>query len=357
MRAWTTWAVAAALVCGSAHGQFRVPGITPADAASFEASRDAEAVTLAGADSWARIETQQPDEAETLARFHWPAGAFPVTLREAPGREWDREVAFASPRPMGDAAVDRVTLRWYRPEAKPESAPPQLPGVLVVHSLHPDLPVATLLARGLRARGVHAFVIELPGYAGRKPAASRMNGVTALVRAPQAVADIRRARDAIAALAASPDARLDAERIAVQGTSLGSFFAAAAAALDGGFDHTFLLLSGGDGVEVLERGEKDAHALRGALRHYGYRGAALRDLIDPIEPLRLAHRLDPDTTWMFNARDDVVIPPANARKLADAVGLDPSHHLWLAGNHYTSFLLLPGVLHTMCDTLDDTPPE
>lgn len=305
-----------------------------------------------------------------LKTLSWEGGRFEVMVRETPGRDYDAEVTFASPKPSGDAAIDRVVLRWYRPalevdfgsslrrageEERPRAELPQAPAVLLVHTLHPDLPVSTLLARGLRQRGVHGFVIELPGYASRVGAERKMTGVTTLVNAAQAVSDCRRAFDAIHALSDAGLFKLDRDRVAIQGTSLGSFIATSAAAIDGCFDQTFLFLSGGDGVDILETGQKDAFHVRGALKHYGYTGDKLRTLLDAVEPLHIAHRLNPETTWMFNARDDLVVPAKNAARLAEAIGLDETHHVWMPGNHYTAFLLLPGVLDRMKRELGVAP--
>lgn len=291
---------------------------------------------------------------EAWAKRHeelgWRPGGFTYELHDFSGRQrqdYDAELRFASPLPSGDPELDRVVLRWYRPDA-PRGVTDGGGAVLLVHTLHPDLPVATLLARGLRERGVHAFVIELPGYASRVGEERRFTGATTLIRGAQAVTDCRRAYDVIrAVLQTQPLAGQVEGReplVAIQGTSLGGFIATAAAGLDGCFGQTFLLLSGGDGVDILENGTKDAFHVRGALRHYGYVGDKLRDLLAPLEPLNLAGRLDPETTWMFNAKDDLVIPADNARRLAEAIGLDDSHHIWLPGNHYTAFLLLAGVL-------------
>ena len=316
--------------------------------------------------------------AGALEVLSWEAESFTATLELVADRDYPAEVCYPSPMPDLDAGLNRVRLRWYPalrsagPVAAGQTADPAppagagmgpddaAPAVLLVHSLHPDLPVATMLARGLSGRGVHAFVLELPGYASRAATPPRMTGVTTLLRAAQAVTDVRRGHDVIAALARQPaaDATLrpiDPQRIAVQGTSLGSFVAATASAIDGRFSQTFLLLSGGDGLDILRHGQKDAFHVRNALRHYGYDDAALVDLIQPIEPLAIADRLDPSTTWMFNAVDDVVIPRPNAERLADAIGLEPSHRVWMPGNHYTAFLLLPGVLERMCEALTPSP--
>ncbi|MEL7088301.1 MAG: hypothetical protein AAGL98_07640, partial [Planctomycetota bacterium] len=272
----------------------------------------------------APAETDGPPT-NTLAALAWDAQTFEAQVIETPAEDYDAQVRFASPRPGGDAGVDTVVLRWYRPapgsgrpsdEARNvhapetrETSPSQIsvpgavavPGaVLVVHTLHPDLPVATFLARGLRTKGVHAFVIEMPGYASRRATPRRMTGVTTLIRGTQAVTDCRRALDVIRTLGApggvaeqSPGGGFDGQRVAIQGTSLGSFVACAAAAIDGAFAPTFLFLSGGDGMSILRDGQKDAFHVRGALKHYGYEDDALRDLMNPIEPLRIANRENP----------------------------------------------------------------
>ena len=309
----------------------------------------------------------QDGEAATLAALGWEPGEFVVELRQTPGAEYAAELVYPSPQPAEDAGLNRVVLRWYPAKGDANPAPPAgagaaaspAPAVLLVHSLHPDMPVATMLARGLSGRGVHAFILELPGYGSRRAEPELMTGVTTLLRGAQAVTDTRRGYDVIRAMADQAVLlpvvpRIDPQRIAVQGTSLGSFVAAAASATDRRFSETFLLLSGGDGVDILNRGQKDAFHLRNALRHYGYDDLRLAALLQIIEPLTLAHRLEPATTWMFNASDDVVIPRLNADRLADAIGLEPSHRVWMPGNHYTSFLLLPGVLERMCEVLEDT---
>lgn len=315
-------------------------------------------------DTFAPDADARAEGAALPAALAWETGGFEARVTETPGQDFDAEVAFASPQPSGDAGVDTVVLRWYRPAPGSQSpgtisetsgAQKKTSGaVLIVHTLHPDLPVATFLARGLRAKGIHAFVIEMPGYASRRATPRRMTGVTTLIRGTQAVTDCRRAFDVIRTLGVpgglaekTPGGGFDGERVAIQGTSLGSFVACSAAAIDGAFAQTFLFLSGGDGVSILEHGQKDAFHVRGALMHYGYDGAALRELMNTIEPLHLAHRLDPATTWMFNARDDLVVPAKNATLLAEKIGLNDEHHVWLPGNHYTAFILLPGVLDRM----------
>ena len=313
----------------------------------------APAETFTGRDTLDPAEEARADAAEVLETLRYPTTDFNITVSPVDGREHRAAVSFASPVPSGDASQDRVTLRWFTPADASSDAEPA-PAVLLVHSLHPEMPVARMLARALTLHGVHAFVLELPGYGSRLDPLNphpRPTGVTALLYGRQAIADTRRAADAIRALPA-----VDPARVSVQGTSLGSFVVAAAAAIDGTFAHTFLLLSGGDGADILTHGEKDAFHVKNALASFGYAGPTLIELLAPIEPLTLAHRLDPQRTWLINAVDDAVIPRANADRLAQAIGLPADHHLWLPGNHYTAFLLLPGVLDHMVRVIEPESP-
>lgn len=313
------------------------------------------AIALEPADSFLVSDTLEPrpEEAEAakqaLAALLWEPQEFEVSY-EAVGRAGVHgTLSFASPRPVERERQDRINLDWY--PARDESGQIRsAPAVLVVHSLHPQLLMARMIARSLSAQGVHAFVIELPGYGRRIDGRPKYTGVTALEHAAQGVADIRRAADVVAAVPAVADGR-----VALQGTSLGGFFATGAAAIDARFDGVFLFLSGGNCFDVLTSGGKDARRLRQSMENVGYDDDRLRELIDPVEPLVLAHRLDAERTYLFTARGDEVVTAANSKRLARAIGLDEKHHVEYDGNHYTSLLLLPGMVERMVIALH--PPE
>ncbi len=252
-------------------------------------------------------------------------------------------------------------MRWYQARDHDGALAADLrPAVVVVHSLHPDLVIAQSIARALSRSGWHALIVEMPGYASRPGDQKRMTGITTLMYADQAVADTRRTRDAVAALPG-----IDPKRIHLQGTSLGGMIAAVAGSLDNGFVSTQLLVTGGDAMQVLKRGQKDAWHLARALSHVGYTEDRLRQLINPVEPTALAHRLDPQTTWLYYGRTDLVIPRFSSDALADAAGLDAAHRVEVDGNHYTMFMTMPAVVQTMIEHMQEaeqiktiaTPPR
>jgi hypothetical protein len=116
------------------------------------------------------------------------------------------------------------------------------------------------------------------------------------------------------------------------------------ASLDDGYDQVFIVLAGGDLFDVIQHGKKDAKKMREELAAAGYSGDKLKALVAPIEPTRIAHRLDPARTWLYSAQFDTVVPPKNARLLAEAAGLDDTHHIRMLANHYSGVIYLPYLL-------------
>lgn len=156
----------------------------------------------------------------------------------------------------------------------------------------------------------------------------------------QAIADVRRARDAVAVLP-----MVQRENIGVQGTSLGGFVTATAAALDHGFQKTFILLAGGDLAQMMAKGRREVAQARRELAEAGIEGEALKALLNVVEPNRLAHRLRPEQTWLYSAILDQVVPLENGIALAQAAGLSKPHHIRLLADHYTGIVYLPLVLN------------
>jgi dipeptidyl aminopeptidase/acylaminoacyl peptidase len=186
----------------------------------------------------------------------------------------------------------------------------------------------------------------LPYYGKRRSGDRDPDGSQFFVLIRQAVADVRRGRDAIAALPG-----VDPSLIGLQGTSLGGFIVATAGSLDCAFDGVFIALAGGNLYEMLMSGQKDTAKARRELAREGFSGDRLRELLWQIEPTRVAHRLDPHRTWLYSAEKDQVVPIENARALAEAAGLDAGSHVRVTANHYTAIAFFPVILQHMADQL------
>lgn len=297
-------------------------------------------LTFQARDTLGSMDDPVEDARECLAGLAWEAGAFDVTCTRTPDADYDWLVRFPSPVTSGNAANDRVALEWY--VARDESGQPRhAPAVIVVHETGSDMIAGRLFARSLRVKGIHALMVQLPFY-GQRRGNGMPRGANVVTIFKQGVADIRRARDAAAVL---PD--VDTQNIDLQGTSLGGFAAALAGSLDGAFDHTFLTLAGGNLYELVQNDHYEVKRFRRRLEEAGYRGDKLKDFFWQIEPLRIAHRLDPHTTWMYQASEDQVVPAKYSDALAAAVDLPAEHRLAFPGDHYTVFIYFPKLLDHM----------
>jgi dienelactone hydrolase len=256
-------------------------------------------------------------------------------------------IRFPSPRPNGVEQNDRVALEWYA--AKDEAGNLiDAPAVIVVHESGSGMEVGRLFAKAFRAQNLHAFMIQLPFYGLRRPEGFRPDGRHVEPTMKQGIADVRRAKDAVSVIP-----HVKRSHIALQGTSLGGFVASTTAGLDHGFQSVHIMVAGGDLYNLVANGQREAGKLREMLAAAGYTGDKMKDLFAQVEPLRLAHRLDPKTTWMYSATKDQVVPPIHAMKLADAVGLPEDHHIQLWADHYTGIIYMPVVVESMSKQIQD----
>ncbi|MBP7949652.1 MAG: hypothetical protein KA004_08350 [Verrucomicrobiales bacterium] len=290
------------------------------------------------------------DAAACLDGLKWSCGTFPVQTEKAELGRGDLLVRFPSPVPSGDAVNDRVAMEWYavrngRGEMK------KAPALVIVHESGRGMIAGRLFARGLHLCGFHTFLVHLPGYG------ARTCGLTDDIKRifpalRQSVADVRRARDAVAALPC-----VDASLVGLQGTSLGGFVVATVSGLDRGYQKAFILLAGGQLSDVLLKGQKDAAEMRRRLTEAGVSEEQICALSRGVEPLRLAHRVDAAGTWLFSGRFDEVVPPPCSQAFAQAARLDTTHHLVLPAGHYTAAVFMPAVLQQISDHMLGRPPK
>ncbi|MFK7820154.1 MAG: alpha/beta hydrolase family protein [Planctomycetaceae bacterium] len=278
------------------------------------------------------------DDAKTcLTGLVWKKSAFTVQLE--PGKNGsDFLIRFPSPKPVGNAVIDRVAVEWHmareRDGSKKQSALP----IVIVHELGSNMAAGRTIAKTVSRVGFHAFMVQLPTYGERR--VNRRARVTEMMQTmQQAIADARRARDAIAVLPT-----VDTSHIALQGTSLGGIIAASTGALDNGFDSVHLVLAGGDLFNLIKTGQRDTAYVRQALQRSGVTDDQLRQMTKAIEPTRIAHRLRAPHTWLYTGTSDTVIPAASSTALAKAAKLQEAHHKKLNANHYSGMLYLPWVV-------------
>jgi len=288
------------------------------------------------------------DAQECLTGLRWTPEDFKIRCEAADKDRGDLLIRFDSPVDTRNQVNDNVSMEWYVARDK-ERRPVSARAVVIVHESGRGMTVGRIFAKGLNAQGLHTFLIHLPGYGNRR---SETSGKVEFILSgmKQAIADVRRAKDVVARLPFVQD-----DVVGIQGTSLGGFVASTVAGLDRGYGRVFVLLAGGNLADVVQSGNRDAAKIRSQLEAIGITGAQIRELSRPIEPLRLAHRIDPDNLWLYSGKYDDVVPPASSFALAEAAKLPDGHHVELLADHYSGVVYLPMVIQEIRRKMDDQP--
>jgi dienelactone hydrolase len=292
-------------------------------------------------------EEQQEDARNCLDGLKWNPGEFSVRIEPASEDCGDWLVRFPSAKPSGNALNDDVAMEWYQARDKSHDPIPA-PAAVIVHESGSGMTVGRIVARSLRSKGIHTFMMQLPYYGVRRGLEAKPKGNNLFIALQQGIADARRAKDAVSVMP-----YVDKDRISIQGTSLGGFVTATTAGLDGGYHRIIVMLAGGDLYGTLMSGKKDAANVREEFAKAGLDEKEVRTMLDAIEPLRLAHRIDPAKTWVFSGKYDDVVPPRSSKLFVDAVKLQPSHHIEMLANHYSGVVFLPVVTQQMCEIMSE----
>ena len=120
-------------------------------------------------------------------------------------------------------------------------------------------------------------------------------------------------------------------------------------------------MTGGEFRQVVLHGTKDSAKMRKPLNAAGLTDEQIKQLAYQVEPLRLAHRINPAETWLYSGTFDEVVPPSCSHALAKAARLTADHHIHLPVDHYSGILYLPMVIQqiqkNMVEPLEVFPPN
>ena len=302
--------------------------------------------TFRGADTLKCDTDMSPDAQECLTGLRWMPGDFEIRCEAADEDRGDLRIRFPSPIETGNKDNDNVAMEWYVARDKMRQ-PVSARAMVIVHESGRGMTVGRILARGLNAQGLHTFLIHMPGYGNRK---SEFSGRPEFILSgmKQAIADVRRARDVVIKLPL-----VEQEVVGVQGTSLGGFVTSSVAGLDRGYERVFVLLAGGNLADVVVHGAKDAANIRADLKAIGVSVEQIPELTRPIEPMRLAHRVDSDHLWLYSGKYDDVVPPSSSFAFAKAAKLPDGHHVELLADHYSGVVFLPMVIQQIRKKMED----
>lgn len=316
--------------------------LVPSLVVAKEASTTQLAVgsTFEATDTLACGQDANADAKDCISTLGWKPTKFTVKLEAAEPGCGDFLVRFPSAKPIGNEKNDLVAMEWFAPHYD-DNKMRMARAMVVIHESGSNMTVGRVIARGLSGQGLHAFLVNLPGYGPRRvPEVAKSENVLAAMQ--QGIADARRARDAVAALPL-----VDHSLVGIQGTSLGGFVTATVAGLDHGYDRVFILLAGGNIEDVIMNGTRDAAKARQKLAAAGITDERIKQLAHGIEPMRLAHRIRPEDTWLYSGKYDEVVPPRCSKALADAAHLPAGHHIEWPCNHYSGAIYLPQVVEQM----------
>lgn len=233
-------------------------------------------------------------------------------------------LTFPSPVKSPHPENNTVHAEYYRPKGKGP-----FPGVIVLDILGGDQELSRGIARHLAQNGIAGLFVQMAYYGPRRPMGGpalitvnidhTMNGIR------QTVLDCR---CAAAWLESRPE--IDAKKLGILGTSLGSFMSALTAAMEPRLGHVVLLLGGGGLVDSFFDHPKakpfvDAAALIGLTKD------RLKKMIAPADPLTYAELLKERKLLMIAASRDDVVPPIAAQRLWEATG--KGKIIWLDATH------------------------
>jgi len=233
-----------------------------------------------------------------------------------------------------------VYAEYYRPTRKGK-----VPGVVVLHIAGGNFEISRVVSRYFASNGIAALFVQMAYYGYRKPKnMKRLRMVTEdidrTIRAVrQTVMDVRRA-----GLWLSKREEIDANRIGVCGTSLGSFVTALVAECDNRFRRAAVVLGGGDIAALFWYG-KEAAPYKKKLVEKGFTEESLREMVKPVDPLTYAHLADAKNVIMFNAKNDTVVPVSCTRKLWEAMG--KPRIFWYDADHYSMLTYLFEVMNKL----------
>lgn len=236
----------------------------------------------------------------------------------------------------------------------PETAPRPWPTVILLHFWGAaETRLEEDIAERLAARGIASVIFPLPYHLTRTPQGHR-SGELAIQPDPdqlvmtmsQSVKDLRRTIDWI-----ETRPELDAKRIGLGGTSLGSIIGTLAYAVEPRIAAASFLLGGVDLAHILWNSSRVVQQ-RDLLRSQGWTEEKLREALAPIEPANYLPNAPQRPTFVVGAKYDTVIPNRSTQDLISVLGDPPT--LWLETGHYGGVLVQSRLITTVSSFFDAT---
>jgi dienelactone hydrolase len=270
------------------------------------------------------------DQHEVPERYRLAAHQFSFEMtrkREMPASGLDvYDLRFPSPVKSPCPENNTVYAEYYRPRG---DGP--FPCVIVLDIMAGNQSVARMMATHLAQHRIAGLCIHMPYYGPRRPPGSSLRLLSpdverSIAAVRQAILDLRRAT---AWMAARPE--IDAKRLGIVGTSLGSFLAALTAEMEPRLGRVGVLLGGGGFVDAFYDDPR-VLLLRAAWELQGGSREVVEKLIAPVDPITRAANLKDRKLLIMAAKRDDIVPPCMAEALWRATGRQ--RLIWFDCTHY-----------------------
>jgi len=278
-----------------------------------------------------------------LTRFDYPERHLPARelseFRPDAGSGWTSRWVHLTVTTPGEDEQHRVQVIHVQPD------PPNdvLSAAVVVTPIlggHGEL--ATLIARSLAQRGLHAAVVlKAESYFDGQAPVGRLERVLRT-----AVVDRRRTVDWLQRLPG-----VDPDRIGAIGVSLGGLATVLLSAVEPRVRASVVMMAGGDVGDIVTR--SDEPRISRYVRETGLSPIELRDAIRAAvtsDPLTLAPFVDARRLLVFQTRFDTTVPSDRQEQLWEALGR-PQRYVLPTG-HYSAAVYLPFALPRALDFLE-----
>jgi len=233
-----------------------------------------------------------------------------------------------------------VHAEYYRPRGQGP-----FPAAVVLDIMGGDGSVSRMMATALAQKRIAALALQMPYYGERRPTGSRLRLISTdydhtMEAVRQTVLDIRQATAWL-----ESRKEVDAKRLGIVGTSLGSFMGSLAAEMEPKLGRVAVILGGGGLVDAYYDHPR-AVVFRKSWEATGGSKDSLRKLVAPADPLTCAANLKDHKVLIIAGKQDEIVPPKMAEALWKASG--EQKIVWYDCTHYGAVkYIVPAMVHVV----------
>lgn len=285
------------------------------------------------------------DEKTIPERYRLPAHPFDWEMAKkselAGSRVEIYRLRFPSPVKTDCVENNTVHAEYYRPVGKGP-----FPGVIILDITAGNQMLSRSIAAHFASNGVAGLFVQMAYYGPRRAANEDRRLLSPDYR--QTMAAIRQTvldlRCAAAWLEARPE--IDAKRLGILGTSLGSFMGTLTAEMEPRLRRVAVLLGGG-GLADAYYDDPRAASLRSFYEALGGSKEKLAAALAPVDPLTYAGNLKDRPVLILAGRRDEIVPPKMAEALWQATGKQKI--VWYDCTHYGAALYIVPALRQIVE--------